>query len=205
MSLQATFGGNVIGKATASLDTAWYAVIPGRAGGYNRLVSFSLTAGNTANLLYAMRPIGRANCATNVAADAGATLVIDADPSPSGNTIAAGDQVIIVHTDGTYSRNQVNTAGWNGTTKTLTFTANVAKAVNTTTGKVFMMGVYTDTDPITGLAFPQFPSVLNTQRVYSFTASGFKGHNTGDPLLLYCPNATNVTVLDYAEYAFTRE
>lgn len=198
------FGGNVLGKATAALDNVFYAVVPGARSKFTRVAGFSLTAGNTANAGYWLRPIGRANIATAIVADAGAVAVLDADPSPSGNTIAAGDQVVIECTDGVYRRYQVNTAGWNGTSKTVTFTANVANAV-AAGNKVFNFGIFTDTDPVLGVAHPSFPSVLNTQRIYTFGPAGICGHQAGDPLLFYCPNATNATVLDYAEYTRTRE
>ncbi len=205
MSMQYTaFGGNVLGRANAAADTAYYAVIPGARSKITRVAGFSLTSGNTANAGYWLRPIGRANIATAIVADAGAVAVLDADPSPSGNTIAAGDQVVIEHDDGTYGRYQVNTSGWNSTSKTATFTANVAKAV-AAGNKVFNFGVFNDTDPALGVAHPAFPSVANTQRVYTFGPAGVCGHQAGDPLLFYCPNATNATVLDYAEFCRTRE
>lgn len=205
MSLNFTaFGGNTLGRANAAADTAYYAVVPGARSKFTRVAGFSLTSGNTANPGYWLRPLGRANVATAFVADSGAALTLDADPSPTGNTIAAGDQVVVECSDGTYRKYQVNTAGWDGTSKVLTFTGNVA--ANVAAGnRIWNFGIYTDTDPVLGTAHPAFPSVANTQRVYTFGPAGICGHQAGDPLLFYCPNATNATVLDYAEYARTRE
>lgn len=198
------FGGNVVGKANAAADTVYYAVVPGKPNAYTRVSGFALTSGNTANAGYFMRPLGRANVATAFTADSGAAITLDADPSPTGNTIAAGDQVVLAGDDGTYVRAQVNTSGWNSSTKVLTFTANVA--VDLSVGaKVWNFGVSGDTDPVLGTVHPFFASTVNTQRVYTFGPSGIRGHQKGDPLLFYCPNATNATVLDYAEYACTIE
>lgn len=194
---QIAYGGNTLGRANAAADTAFYAVVPGLADNFTAVASFAMTSGNTANDGVWMRPIGRANVATAVTS--GADVVLDADPSASGNTIAAGDQCVLKHTDGTYRRYQVNTAGWNSTTKTVTFTANVA--ANVATGANFWnFGINTDTDPVHAAAHPRFASVANTQRVYTFQGAGVRGNAKGDPLLFYCPNATNATVLDYAEY-----
>jgi len=197
------FAGNVLGRANAAADTAFYAVVPGRRSKWTGVAQFSVTSGNTANLVYWMRPLGRANVAA-AANTSVATLTLDADPSPSGNTIAAGDQVIVEHSDGTYRRNQVNTSGWNGTTKVVTFTANLA--ANVALGaKVFNMGIYSDTDPVFGVANPSFPTTANATVTYTFAASGIRGTAKGDPVMFYCPNATNATVLNYAEYANTVE
>jgi len=198
------FGGGVLGKTNAAADTVWYGVIPGRANAYARLLSWQYTAGNTANLFTMLRPIGRTTVAaaaiTNVA-----VITVAADPSPSGNTIAAGDQVVLGPcTDGTYRRAQVNTSGWNSSALTLTFTANLAANVNTAT-KVFNFGIPSDTDPISGAAFPTFLPTANTTATVDLGGVGFVGAQKGDPLLIYSPNATNATNLNNAAYAHTIE
>ena len=199
------FGGGVLGKANATAATVYYAVIPGRAKSYARITDFQYTCGNTANDFTFMRPIGRANVSVAYAANTGASLTLDADPSPSGNTIAAGDQCVIQAADGTYPRAQVNTAGWNGTTKVVTFTANVTPAVSIG-AKVFMFGISSDTDPVTGLAFPVYtPAVNTTGTNVAFGGVGFVGAAPGDPLMIYNPNATAATNLNYTTYAYTVE
>lgn len=197
-------GGDCIGRHNATADTVYYAIVKPKKGHFTRVMSMSLTSGNTANNGYWMRPLGRANVATAVAADAGATLTLDADPSPTGNTIAAGDQVIYEGTDGTYRKAQVNTSGWNGTTKVVTFTANVANAV-AVGAKVFNFGIFSDTDTATNLVHSIFQSVVNTRQSFVFYGGGVKGNQPGDPLLFYCPNATNATVLDYADFIHSVE
>lgn len=202
MPYNASMGG-VAGKVTAAANTAFYSVIPAEVGKYTRLAAFSSTQGNTANDCNVLRPIGRATSTaaygTNVAA-----IVLNTDPSPSGNTIAAGDQVIIRHSaDGTYRRYQVNTSGWASNTNTVTFTANLAAAV-AIGDKVFNMGIYSDTDPVLGTAFPAFPTTANATNTFTFGPSGVRGAQVGDPLLIHNINATNASVLNWAEYAHTR-
>lgn len=195
--------GNILGKTNAAADTAYYAVIPGKLQTFTRVASFQLTSGNTANNGYWMRPIGRAST-TVAATTSDSSVTLDSDPSPTGNTIAAGDQVVIAHSDGTYRRSQVNTSGWNGTTKVLTFTGTLPAAV-AAGAKVFNFGVYTDTDPANGLAHPIVNTTANTTSTWNFQAGGIKGHQAQDPILFYCPNATNATILNFAEYGYTIE
>lgn len=200
---QMGFSGNVLGRSNAAAGTAYYGVVPGRPNIFTGVASFTVTSGNTANDVFFLRPLGRANV-TVAATTSDSSLTLDADPSPSGNTIAAGDQVVIAHSDGTYRRAQVNTSGWNSTTKVVTFTGTLA--ANVAAGaKVWNFGVHTDTDPVLGTVHPIFPSTANATRTYSWSASGIRGHQAGDPLLFYCPNATNATTVDAVEYARTIE
>ena len=193
-------GGGMVGLTNAAAGTVWYAVVPGLANAYARLEGFQYNCGNTANNFTFMRPIARAQATvaglTNVA-----TITVDADPSPSGNTIAAGDQVVVGPcSDGSYRRGQVNTSGWNSTTKVITLTANNAAAFAVGT-KVYNFGVPGDTDPITGAAFPVFTPTANTVGNCVFYGGGFVSAAKGDPLLIYNPNATNATTLNHAGYA----
>jgi len=208
MAISSGYLGNVLGRANAAANTVVYTVVPGfgTAGTpstfrYTRLVNFSWTSGNTANAFTVMRPLGSAKV-TTAANSSVAALVLDADPSPSGNTIAANDIVVVQHSDGTYRQYTVNTSGWASNTNTVTFTGNLAAntAVN---AKVWNFGVYTDTDPVFGTAHPTFPTVANTTNTFVFTAAGVCGSAKGDPLVIYNPNATNATILNYAEYIVT--
>lgn len=198
------YGGNVLGRANAAANTVVYAVIPGLRNRFTALAKLNYTNGNTANSFTVMRPIGRSTVAA-AANSSVATLTLSSDPSPSGNTIAAGDQCVVESADGTYRLGQVNTAGWAANTKIVTFTAN--NAANVAAGaKFFNLGIFTDTDPISGLAHPTIPTVANTTGdAFSATVAGIRGWAAGDPLLIYNPNATNATVQNFAEYANTVE
>jgi len=105
---QAGFGGGLVGKTNAAAGTVYYAVIPGNPNGFARVTDFQYTCGATANDFTFLRPIGRANAAA-ASLNNVATITLDADPHPSGNNIAAGDQVVFLATDGVYYRGQVNT------------------------------------------------------------------------------------------------
>lgn len=195
------FGGNMVGLTNAAAGTAYYAIIPGRPGFYARVATFETTSGNTANANYWLRPIGRANLAAN-AATSQAVVVVDAHPYPSGNTIASGDQVVVREDAGTYTRYTVSS--YNGTTKAITFTANVATAL-TSGAKLWNFGVHTDTDPAIASAHPIMPTTANATTLRTFGPAGVAGHQKGDPILFYNPNATNATNLNFAEFAYTRQ
>lgn len=198
MQVYQCFGGGILGKASAAADTVYYAVVPGDPRGFTRIGGFQYNCGNTANNFTFLRPIGRTTVA--VAATSGSTLTLTADPSPSGNTIAAGDQVVIKYADGTYRRSQVS--AWNGTTKVVTLTANIAANIDAL-AKFWMFGVAADTDPTTGLAFPVYTPTVNTVANVEFYGGGVVGGQAGDPLLIYNPNATAATTLNHAGYGYT--
>lgn len=202
VNFQGTAGG-VLGLTNAAAGTVYYGVIPGRVGTITRVLQFQVQSATTANSVYWMRPIGRANT-SQAQTTSDSSVVLDADPSPTGNTIAAGDQCILAFADGTYQRMQVNTSGWNSTTKTLTFTATLPAAVSKG-AKFWMFGVYNDTDPATNAVFPQFITTANTTTTYQMLAGGIRGVQTQDPLLIYCPNATNATNTNFVEYTHTAE
>lgn len=215
MSIQFSIGSTLIGKQNATAGTVVYTIIPGgssyasdgRKSCFTGLVAYQATSLSTANSIYIMRAIGRTTTTTTAAANTVAALTLAADPSPSGNTIAAGDQVVLEGTDGVMYRNQVNTAGWCSTTKVVTFTANVVPAV-TNGSKVYMMGVFTDTDPTSGVAFPLFATTANTTTTFPNVSNGaFLQTSTkiGEPLLVYNPNATDATSINYLQYAYSQQ
>lgn len=187
---------NMLGKTTAGAGTPWFAVVPGSPFLVTRLLALQVNNGATNNGVYLMRPLASAtvNTAQN-AADT--TVVLDRDPSPSGNTIASGDQVVLLFADGTYRR--VVVSSWSASTLTLTVGALPAAISAGTT--LWNFGVYTDTEPGTGAAFPLLNTPTSVVTTYTFEA-GFAGA-AAEPLLLYSPNATNATDLNYAEYART--
>ncbi len=215
MSLPYSFGATLIGKQNAAANTVVYTIIPGgssyatdgRKSAFTGLVAFQATSLSTANSLYVMRAIGRTTTTTTAAADTVAAITLAADPSPAGNTIAAGDQVIYEDTTGVFRRNQVNTSGWNATTLVVTFTANLAGAV-TNGSKVYMCGVFTDTDPTSGVAFPFVATTANTTTTYpNVNNSCFlqTGARIGEPLLLYNPNSTDASSINYIQYAYSQQ
>jgi hypothetical protein len=193
----ASYGGNTLGRANAAAGTAYYAVVPGQAGVFTRVASFAMTSGNTANDGVWLRPIGRTTtaAASNTSVN---TVTLTADPGPSGNGIAANDLLVIEHSDNVQRRYTVG--AWNGTTKVATLVGSNFSVSISNGARVWNFGVDTDIDPVLGTAHPRFSSVANAQRVYTFSGAGIAGHNVGDPVLFYNPNATNATVLDYAEY-----
>ncbi len=192
--------GNTVGKKTAAANTPWYAVVPGQTNLVTRLLGLQVkSAGATVNGIYVMRPLGYATVETAQAAT-DTTLVLDRDPSSSGNTIANLDQVLYEASDGT--TRQVQVSAW--TAATLTLTVAALPAAVSAGALMFFMGVYTDTEPDTSLAFPLIDTPASATTTYDWSGwGGFATWNTSEPILLYCPNATDVTTLNYAGFART--
>jgi hypothetical protein len=200
-------GGSVIGSQTAAAGTAFYGLVPGNPDGRTRVTSFSYTASNTAHTVTALRPIGRTTLAAACVVNTN-TVTLAADPGPSGNGIAANDQIVIhyrANTNdrvGTYGRHTVS--AWNATTKVATISPNTTAASISGT-KVFDFGIFSDTDPVTGAAHPGFPTNGNTVPLtYTFPGAGIAAHQYHDPILLHSGNATGAGTLTYAEYAHTK-
>lgn len=190
---------NMIGLVSVGAGTAWYAVVPGTVNLITRITGLQVDNGATNNGLYLMRPLGQA-VVQQAQAAADTSVVLDRDPSPTGNTISSGDQVVLLFSDGTYRKVQVSS--WTAATLTLGVGALPAAIDAGTT--LWNFGIYTDTEPDTSLAFPKLDTPTSTVKDYPFTsAGGFAGWEAGQPLMIYCPNATNATKLNYAEYAAT--
>lgn len=224
MALQGSFGGGVIGKSTATAATAFYTVIPPYSTPYSIVTTaaivpytvithVSMTNGNTANATTVMRPIGRTTAAA--AASTGVnTITISGDPgnnatgmyntSGTNNNIAANDIIVVAHGDG--SVGQYTVGAYNTTSKVVTVTAS-GFTVNVPSGAyVWDCGINSDTDPITGVAFPTFGIAASTGPSDAFLTAGrgFAGAKVGDPLVLYNPNATAQTILNYTEFTYDR-
>lgn len=191
--------GDMLGLTAAPAGTPWYALVPGAVNLRARIARIQIDNGATANPLYLMRPINPEPVQFTDAFGTGVdTVTLSRDPSPPGNTIAAGDQCIIQCSDGTYR--QVQVAAWTAASLSLQFTANLPAAV-VARANLFNLGVHTDTDPRTTKAFPKLEPAINGVSEVGFGV-GFGGR-PGDPLLVYCPNATDQTVMNFAEYAYT--
>lgn len=198
------FGGGTLGQKTAAAATPYYQKIDPfpNYGPYTCVFQINYTNGNTANAITAMRPIGRAlvAAASNTSVN---TITLASDPSATGNTIAAGDQIVFAAADGTFRQGQVGS--WNGTTKVLSLSANLAANVSSG-ARMWNFGVFNDTDPSTGVAFPSLPTVANTTaNAYTGQVAGIRGAQVGDPILLYNPNATAQSILNFVEYAYAIE
>lgn len=193
---QAAQSANMIGRTLATAGTAWYAVVPGSPSLVTRLTALQIDNGATNNGLYLMRPLASATVQQAEAA-AATTVTLDRDPSPSGNTISSGDQVVLLFADGTYRK--VTVSSWSPSTLVLTVGALPAAIAAGTT--LWNFGIFSDTEPGTSLPFPLLDTPTSAVKDYPFGA-GFAGA-AGQPLLIYCPNATNQTKLNYAEYART--
>lgn len=223
MALSGSFGGGTIGRTTAAFGTAFYVLIPPYSTPYSVVTSPAITPftvvthinktnGNTANATTVMRPIGKTT-ATVAANTSVAVVTVAGDPgniatglynaTGTNNNLAANDIMVVAHSDGTVG--QYTVSAFNTTSKVITFTGNFTAPV-AVGAAVWDYGIFSDTDPITGSAFPNVNGVAVSATGDDFATSGrgFASSKVGDPLLLYNPNATAQTLINYTEYTYDR-
>lgn len=203
-----SYGGGTLPPGTATAGTAWTQVIPPSVQGFTRICQVNISCGNTANKVYFQRPIFPAIKTTAASAVNTNTLTLASIPNPNASNLAASDYLIVqqylvtgaVNTPiyGAYSVSAFNT-----TTLVVTINGNFAYPV-ALGALVWDCGQTTYTDPWVGQAVPYILPIVNTNNALTtFTAAGVKGWNAGDPILVYCPNATAQTNLNFLEYVHT--
>lgn len=192
--------GDNAGRATASAGTAYILGIPGRDQAFTRLLKFMLTTTGTSHNVACMRVLGETYTTADAAASQ-AVINIAANPGPSGNSLAANDYVGYKTDAGIYVFDTVSSIS----SLAVTLTTNLTAAL-TAGAKVWMFGIYTDTDPKTGKAHPLFSNAATaTDRTYFEDLVGVCcGHEQGEPLCMYVSNATNASVIEMATYAHTK-
>ena len=196
------FGGNGLGKKSVAFGTKINSLVPARQGAYTRVTTFKYTAAGTAHTVTALRSIGRAKLAAGAAASQ-AVVVLDRDPSPAGNAIAANDYVSYRNDDGTFVFDTV--ASVSSDKKTITLTTNLVSAISA--GADFWLhGVAADTDPKTGSAHPTYPAPASVTTTYTDNVQGVISSNDRDePILLQSDNITATGSLDAVSYCYTRD
>jgi hypothetical protein len=195
------FGGNSLGRATASSGTVINHLVPPRRSAITRVSTARATAAATAHTLTCLRPIGKTTASAD-AATSQAVVNVTANPGPSGNALAANDWVAIRHAvDGITRLYQVGSIA--GTAVTLS--ANLTVAV-TNRDEFWMFGVAADTDPRAGAAHPGFALGANAVTIYTDTVTGvIASIGKDEPILLQSNNATNAGSLDQTTWAYTHE
>ena len=178
------------------------------------LTEILVDCGSTANGVYVLRPLNYSVIAA-ATAKAGTTITLTDDPgvystnykykTPGGvapcsvadNGISANDYVAYQLADGTWVYDTVSSvAGF-----VLTMTTAVPSPTGTggvLAGSIlFFFGIQTDVDPATGQAHPLFTPTASTKtNVLGVTAPrGLSAVHGGDPMILYCGNATARTDL----------
>lgn len=199
------FGGHQLGAKTANAGTRINNVIPPHPQGVTRVTSIDYGDTGTAHVITGMRPLGRTKL-REAAAASQATLKLKADPSPSGNTIAASDLVLIRQDDGTLLLGTVDTGGWASSTLTVTLAASLTTAISAG-ADVWFMGVAGDTDPKTGTVFPSVTSGASTGTTsWSDSLAGvFMGGDRDEPLILSSANGTNAGTFKKVSVGYTRD
>ena len=146
--------------------------IPGRTGKRIAIRAFGFSAGGTISNIYFMQSLGK----TTLAADMAATLTImnlTSEPGPTGNSLAAGDNICIVKDDGEYDFSIVGTV--TGLSNIVLCT--LASGSCASGAIVYDLGIYSDTGHIVyGLATV---SVVNTEEL---DGGIFYGAEKGSPM-----------------------
>ena len=191
--------GDNAGRKTASAGTAIPLGIPCRKGAFTRLLKLVYTTTGTAHSLACMRSLGRTTTSADAAASQ-AVVNVTANPGPSGNSLSANDYVMYRTDAGLFVVDTV------ASISSLAVTLSSSLSVALTAGAdLWMFGLYTDTDPRTGVAHPLFSNAATaTDRSHSEDLVGICcAHETDEPLLLYSTNGTNAGVIEMAVYAHT--
>lgn len=194
-------GSDQSGALTQTAATLITQVTSRKRGCKTQLDRAVYTAAGTAHTLTVMRDIGKTQVTSDAAA-AQTSVVLDADPGPAGNGLAAGDFLVFIKPDGLPHVGVVST--WTAGTKTVVLTANVPTGGFAKGADVFNYGVAADTDPTTGAAHFALPQAAST-RVdnYSPTGNGLvTSFRNGAPLILQSNNATAAGTLNLARWLF---
>lgn len=194
------YGGNGIGRTTATAGTRIRVLVPPDPNGYTRLTKVTYTAQGTAHTLTVARPLGKTTL-TAYAAPGQAVVNLAADPNPSGNAIAAGDILAIRETDGVTRLYTVSSVS----TLAITLTANltVGAALGAT---VWSFGALGDTHPLTGRPHDTLDGTASTTTSYEDREGGvFATFTYDDPILLDSDNATAAGTFRQVSYSYTAE
>lgn len=175
------------GTTTQAADTVITRGIPAMRRRFTRLTTMHYVSAGTAHTITVLKSLGRTTLSA-AAAISQATVVLNADPGPSGNLLATSDYCALRQNDGTFL---FGTITWTLATKTAVFSSNLTVAA--AAGSDFwMFGVVGDQTANT------FKPTVSTRNIYQDMLSGIMvSGNVDEPLLIYSTNATAAGVLDY--------
>lgn len=196
-----SFSGNGTGNKTAAANTAITFLIPPHRIGYTRVSKAVYTAGNTVHNLTFLRHLGKSQAYAASAAGINTVNTV-AEMGVTGNLLAAGDNVALRETDGV-TRLYTVSAVPGAYPGNVTFTANLTAGVSQGE-KLWNYGIFSDTDPIIGMAHPAVRAAANTTSSYSDTDGGvFASHEVDAPILFHSGNADNAGRLEQLSWAYT--
>lgn len=213
------FGFNTKGRVTANAGTAYTQFIESLDNpGCLTVLNFAqVTVGATAQTLVAMRPLSaqalpgssgqRCSCYLTAAAAAGQAVInINQDPGvytaysfkngatprTANNGIAANDYLAFQYPDGSWGVDTVSSVS----TLAITLSNNLATGGLASGAPVWFFGISTNVNPYDGLVHPTFTlpasTVVNLGSTFPFCNS----LGLAEPILLYCANGTNASVLE---------
>lgn len=197
-----SYGGNGFGYKSVAFGTVINRLLPPRPSAVLRVTKLKATGANATHKVTALRSLGKTKAnATSIAAATTVTLL--ADPSPSGNTLAANDLLAIREIDGVTRLYTVSTFVGLVVTLTAGLTAGVTASASPQCS-VWMLGVAADTDPRTGEAHPYFQLPAAAQDSWEDREGGIvAGIAADEPILLQHSNATATGSLDQVSYSYT--
>lgn len=218
-----TFGGNTIGKKTATAGTVINVLVPACKNAYTRVTKIKYTlfypnnssSGAEYSLVHsitALRPIGRTVLSAAAAASQ-AVINLKADPGAAinvlnalglANLIAASDIVVIRQDDGSFVQATVSSVSGLATT----LTGNLSYAISAG-ADVWFYGVIADTDPRTNQAHPIFrvpvAQAANVSEVFTDENAGvIASIGYDEPIILQSNNTVDAGNFDQVSYCFTK-
>lgn len=127
-------------------------------------------------------------------------------PATADNALAANDLVVYQLADGTWRQDKIASGTFAGNNIVLsTGTPNVTGATIAAGSPLFWYGIFSDTNPATGTVHLIRTPIASTnqQNLLAGTTGGVSSGNgvpalnPGDPILVYNPNATATTTVDF--------
>lgn len=205
----ALFGHKSYGRITQSAGTKIVRVVEPSSGAFTVLTYLEVTVGATAHTLTVMKPLGVTTLSAAAAA-AQAVINLTADPGDytgvqtADNGIAANDRLIIELPDGTFHQDIVSSVA----TLAITMTNNIPTGGAAAGAKVWFYGVEANSSPFDALAHAVYTLPANGTKIFGGSPgdsiAGWFGSNAREePLLLIIDNATNASVLERVQVAYS--
>lgn len=190
-----------IANKTAVAGTAITGLVWPMVGAVARIVKMVYICSTTAHTLSILRSQG--TTVTTAASAAGAsTLTIDNVAPYSGENLAASDYIVVKNTDGSF--NEYIISSINTTTKVVTITGTLAKAVSSNATVWAMYEVARTAGPNPSLQYKAVVSVTNTFNTESEEVGIAVSGSTYEPLLIHSDNATAAGTLQQTHCIYGR-
>lgn len=197
-----------VSSATANAGTAIVAVVPPRSSAKTVLSVIQYESGSTAHTLQVLRAQGSTTTTASAAANDSTITLDDVSVAKDLNgedlaeNLAASDYLVVEHSDGSYGAYSISSI--NTTTKVVTLSANLSKAVDSGASVWAMHEISRST------GIPSISITTKASTIENFPPAGVDGEigiasstRSNEPLLIYSNNASNAGTLKFAAGCYT--